>query len=170
MSDHKSTILVVVDCLTKYGHFIPINHPYTAKSIAIIFFDHIHKLHGLPTTIVSDRDPVFISTFWSQLFQLLGTQLAHSSAYHPQSDGQTERLNQCLENFLRCVTADKPKQWARWLPMAEWWYNTTFHSSLQLTPFEAFYGYKPPQLGIPQEPKSCDFEVEQFLEERKKML
>ena len=68
------------------------------------------------------------------------------------------------------MTADKPKHWAKWLPLTEWWYNTTFHSSLQLTPFEALYGYKPPQLGIPQEAKSNDFEVDQFLEERKKML
>ena len=170
LSDHKTTIFVVVDRLTKYAHFIPLSHPYTAKQVATIFFEHIHKLHGLPTTIVSDRDPIFVSVFWSQLFKLVGTQLAHTSSYHPQSDGLTERLNQCLENYLRCMTSDRPKQWSKWLPMAKWWYNTNFHTALQLTPFEALYGYKPPQLGIPQEPKSVDWEVNQFLEDRRKAL
>lgn len=127
---------MVIDRFTKFGHFIAISHPYTAKTIATIFFEHIHKLHGLPSTIVSDRDPVLLSTFWRQLFQLLGTKMAHTSAYHPQLDGQTERLNQCLENFLRCKMADT-KQWVKWLTMAEWWYNINFHTSLQATPFEA---------------------------------
>lgn len=102
LSDHKSTILMVVNRLTKFDH--------TAKDIATIFFAQIHKLHGLPSTIVSDRDPIFVSTFWSQLFKLLGIKLVHTSAYHPQSDGQTKSLNQCLENYLRCMTFDRPKQ------------------------------------------------------------
>ena len=78
----------------------------------------------------------------------MGTQLHYSSAYHPQSDGQTERVNRCLENYLRCMTANRPIQWKKWLSAAEWWYNTNFHSGLQCTPFEALYGYTPPQLSI----------------------
>ena len=169
-SNQKSIVMVVVDRLTKYVHFIALSHPYTAHQVASVFFDQIHKLHGLPSTIVSDRDPIFLSAFWRQLFKMVGTKLAHSSAYHPQSDGQTERVNQCLENFLRCMSSDRPKQWATWLPMAEWWYNTTFHTALQLTPFEALYGYKPPQLGIPQEPKSVNPEVNTFLDMRRRAL
>lgn len=78
----------------------------------------------------------------------MGTQLHYSSAYHPQSDGQTERVNRCLENYLRCMTTSRPTQWKQWLPAAEWWYNTNFHTGLRYTPFEALYGCSPPQLSI----------------------
>ncbi|KAK0595996.1 hypothetical protein LWI29_011826 [Acer saccharum] len=140
----KNSILVVIDRLTKYAHFLALTHPFTAQQVAHLFFDQIHKLHGVPTTIVSDRDKIFTSTFWQQLFKLVGTKLCLSSAYHPQTDGQSERLNQCLENYLRCMTSARPMKWAWWLPMAEWWYNTNFHTALTMTPFEALYGYKPP--------------------------
>jgi hypothetical protein len=80
------------------------------------------------------------------LFKLQGTTLAFSSAYHPQTDGQTEALNKCLEWYLRCFVGTKPKAWIKWLPMAEWWYNTNHHSSTGLTPFEAVYGFVPPKL------------------------
>lgn len=82
-----SVILVVVDRFTKYGHFIPLSHPYTASKVAHAFIANVLKLHGMPTTIVSDRDPVFTSSFWKELFHLQGISLAFSSAYHPQSDG-----------------------------------------------------------------------------------
>ncbi|XP_059310661.1 uncharacterized protein LOC132062018 [Lycium ferocissimum] len=77
-----------------------------------------------------------------------GTQLHYSSAYHPQSDGQTERVNKCLENYLRCMTSNRPTNWKHWLNAAEWWYNTNFHTSLQCTPFEDLYGYSPPHLSL----------------------
>ncbi|KAM7497180.1 hypothetical protein LguiA_021594 [Lonicera macranthoides] len=169
-SDHKNSILVVIDRFSKYAHFFPLSHPYTAQEVAALFFANVHKLHGLPATIVSDRDPIFLSQFWSHLFKLLGTKLCHSTSYHPQTDGQTERLNQCLETFLRCMTSDKPKQWAKWIPLAEWWYNTTYHSSLQLTPFEVVYGYPPPHLSIPQFETHKEIDVQQFLQERKTMM
>lgn len=136
----------MVDRFTKYGHFLPLAHPYTASTVAQVFLTHIFKLHGMPKTIVSDRDPVFTSSFWRELFHLQGISLAFSSAYHPQSDGQTESLNKCLETYLRCYAGAKPKDWSLWLPMAEWWYNTNHHSSTRLTPFEAVYGYSPPSL------------------------
>jgi hypothetical protein len=139
-------ILVVVDRLTKYGHFIPLSHPYTASKVAQLFLSNVLKLHGMPTTIVSDRDPVFTSSFWRELFHLQGISLAFSLAYHSQSDGQTEALNKCLETYLRCYVRAKPKEWSTWLPMAEWWYNTNHHSSTGFTPFEAVYGYPPPSL------------------------
>ncbi|KAD7480241.1 hypothetical protein E3N88_03377 [Mikania micrantha] len=117
----KDTILVVVDQLTKYGHFIPLGHPYSAAQLAQVFLDEIFKLHGCPDTIVSDRDPLFMSNFWKEFMRLQGVTLSFSSVYHPQTDGQTEVLNRCLETYLRCMTMDSPLQWLKWLPLAQWW-------------------------------------------------
>lgn len=111
-SAHFNCILVVVDKFSKYGHFLPLSHPFTAAKVAKVFLDNIYKLHGLPTNIISNRDRIFTSTFWQALFQLSGTKLCMSSAYHPQSDGQTERLNQCLETFLRCFVHTCPTKWS----------------------------------------------------------
>ncbi|KAF7126621.1 hypothetical protein RHSIM_Rhsim11G0093400 [Rhododendron simsii] len=108
------------------------------------FLDNVFKLHGMPRSIVSDRDTIFTSSFWQELFRLQGTSLNLSTSYHPQSDGQTEVVNRCLENYLRCLTGDRPKVWVHWLPLAEWWYNTTFHISTGITPYEALYGQSPP--------------------------
>ena len=95
----KEVILVVVDRFTKYSYFVGISHPYTTFHVARTFMDNLYKLHGLPQSIVSDRDPIFISAFWQELFKLLGTELKLSTAYHPQTDGQTERVNACLETY-----------------------------------------------------------------------
>lgn len=108
----------------------------------------MHTLHGIPESIVTDRDRIFLSNFWQALFRLLGTQLHYSTAYHPQSDDQTERVNQCIENCLRCMTSSRPIQWKQWLPLAEWWYNTNFYTSLQCSPFEALCGFNPPHLPL----------------------
>jgi hypothetical protein len=118
-SDRFNAVLVVIDKFSKYGHFIPIHHPYTAIQIAKLFLDHVYKLHGLPKAIISNRDPVFTSNLWLELFRLTDTKLLMSSAYHPQTDGQTERLNQCLEGFLRCTVHSCPRQWSKWLSIAE---------------------------------------------------
>jgi hypothetical protein len=158
---------VVVDRLTKFGHFIPLTHPFNAKEVATLFFENIYKYHGLPATIISDRDSLFLSKFWSQVFKLLGTELHYTTAYHPQTDGQTERLNQCLESYLRCMTSDKPKDWCKWIHLAQWWYNSSYHSSIKLIPFEALFGYAPPQLSIPQQMMNKDSEVQEFLQDRK---
>lgn len=169
-SESYSVIMVVVDRLSKYAHFIPISHPYTASKIAQVFLANIFKLHGLPNSIVTDRDPTFTSTFWKELFKLQGTTLKFSSAYHPQTDGQTEIVNKMVEQYLRCFSGDKPKGWVKWLPLAEWWYNTNIHASTKLSPFESVYGYPPPKL-IPYTPGTTQLqEVENTLKTRDEII
>jgi hypothetical protein len=97
----------------------------------------------MPQAIISDHDRIFTSTLWQELFKLAKVDLRMSTAYHPQSDGQTERVNQCLETFLRCYAHAAPRQWSSWLDHAEFWYNTSFHSAIGRSPFEVMYGYAP---------------------------
>ena len=99
-SNGKNVIMVVIDRLTKYAHFCALSQPFKASTVADYFMETIQKLHGTPNIIVSDRDPIFIGNFWIELFSCLGTQLAHRSSYQPQSDGQTEIVNKCLEGYL----------------------------------------------------------------------
>ncbi|KAJ4812719.1 polyprotein [Rhynchospora pubera] len=169
-SKGRDVILVVVDRLTKYGHFIPLTHPYNAAVVAQVFVDHIYKLHGLPQNLVSDRDPIFTSQFWRELMDKIGIQLNMSTAYHPQSDGQTERLNQCLEQYLRCMIFEQQKKWVSWLSFAEYWYNTSHHQSLGMTPFQALYGYQPPLLPLGDTIKSQDPSVNNWLKDRQQAL
>lgn len=140
-SDGYSVILVVVDRFTKYAHFIPLKHPYTAQIIARVVLDNIVKLHGLPKTVVTDRDKVFMSSFWKELFRIYNVKLLFSTAYHPQTDGQTERVNQCVEMYLHCAVHNFPSKWKSWLALAELWYNSSYHTSLGCSPFKALYGY-----------------------------
>lgn len=142
-SQGKTVIFVVVDRLSKYGHFVPMSHPYNAQQVAHVFMDNIYKLHGLPKTFVSDRAKVFLSQFWKSLFKLLKVNLHMSTAYHPQTDGQAEVVNRCLECYLRCMSGEKPKEWLSWLSLAEFWYNTNYHSSIATTPYEVVYCQKP---------------------------
>jgi len=146
----KSLVLTVVDRFSKYAHFIALSHPYTAVSVARAFFDNIVRLHGIPCSIVSDRDPVFTSTFWSELFNLAGVKLRLSTAFHPQTDGQSEVTNRILGVYLCCLAGDRPKSWIRWLPWAEYCYNTSFQTALRATPFEVVYGRAPPPI-VPYE-------------------
>lgn len=106
----KEVIFVVVDRFSKYAHFIAIPHPYTVIIMARVFLDNIYKLHGLPATIVSDIDAVFLCLFWKELFAKQGVKLCYFTAYHPQSDGQIEVVNKCLENYLCCMTRTSPAQ------------------------------------------------------------
>lgn len=93
---------------------------------------------------MSDRDPLFISNFWKEFLGQSRVEQNLSSSYHPQSDGQSEVVNRCLENYLRAFTWQHSQNWSCWLSMAEWWYNTTFHSSINTMPFEVVYGQAPP--------------------------
>ena len=102
------------------------------------------KLHGFPNSITSDRDPIFVSQFWKDLMAFQGVHLQLSSTYHPQTDGQSEVVNRCLETFLRCMCCDVPHERSKWLPLAEWWYNTNHHISIQCSPYEVMFGQPPP--------------------------
>lgn len=169
-SNGKNTIFVVVDRLSKSAHFLTLSHPYTAKMVAEKFIDGVVKLHGLPRSIVSDRDPVFISHFWQEFFKLSGTQLNMSSAYHPQTDGQSEVVNRCLEQYLRCFTAHQPRRWSYFLPWAEFWYNTTHHTSIGMSPFQALYGRLPPTIPRYNTGDSHVHEVDRNLASRDELL
>ena len=168
-SQQFDTILVVIDKFTKYGHFIPMSHPFTALTVAQLFINHVYKLHGLPQIIISDRDRVFTSSLWQELFKLTDTTLNMSSSYHPQTDGQTERLNQCLETYLRCMVHACPKKWSHWLALAEFWYNTTFHSALGKSPFEVLYGHSPRHFGIMATDQCSSQDLAQWLSDRSLM-
>lgn len=164
-SNGKDVILVIVDKLTKYSHFVPLIHPYSAATVAQKVLDTIVKLHGPPKSVISDRDPIFVSNFWKELMKVMGAQLKLSSAYHPQTDGQTERVNQCLEMYLRCITGHKPNQWCQWLPMAELWYNSCFHTAIGMSPFKALYNQDPPSVNY-QQSKATNPGVKEFVQDR----
>jgi hypothetical protein len=102
----KSVVMAAVDRFSKYTHFISLGHPYTAVSVAQAFFDNIVKLHVISCSIVSDRDPVFTSTFWKELFTFSGIKLRMSTAFHPQTDGQSKVTNHILGVYLRCLAGD----------------------------------------------------------------
>lgn len=169
-SEGHTVIFVVVDRLSKYAHFIPLKHPYTAPIVASIFVKEVIRLHGIPESIVFNRDKVFLSNFWKELFCMLGTTLKRSTAYHPQTNGQTEVVNRCLETYLRCFTTDTPKKWVTWLPWAEYWYNTSFHTSTKTTPFRILYGRDPPHLLYYGSLRTPVSNVDQYFEERDRML
>lgn len=165
-SKGNEVIWVIVDRFSRYGHFLALPHPITAKSLAVLFFENFYRLHGLPETIVSDRDSLFLSEFWQNLFKLTGTRLNFTTAYHPQSDGSTERVNQCLEQYLRNMTSEVPKNWSTWLASAEWWYNTTFHTALQSTPFQVVYGIKPRHMAWQERSHTSLHSLEELLAEK----
>jgi hypothetical protein len=123
----------------------------------------------MPTTIVSDRDRIFTSNLWRELFRLAKVDLCMSTAYHPQSDGQSERVNQCLETFLRCYVHACPRQWSSWLDLAEFWYNTSLHSAHGRSPFEVLYGFAPQQFGLHAADDPPVSELADWLRERELM-
>ena len=132
----KSVILTVVKLLfSKSAHFIALGHPYTATSVARVFFADIIRLRGIPSSIVSDRDPVFTSNFWRELFKLSGVQLNMSSVFHPQTNGQSKSTNKIIAMYLCYLTGYRPRNWLQWLPWVEFCYNSSFQAVLGTTPF-----------------------------------
>ena len=136
------SIWVIVDRLTKSAHFLPVKTTYTAAQYARLYLDEIVSLHGVPTSIVSDRGPQFTSKFWQSFQEALGSQLHFSTAFHPQTDGQSERTIQTLEDMLRACVIDFEGSWDQHLPLIEFAYNNSYQASIQMAPFEALYGRK----------------------------
>jgi hypothetical protein len=136
----NDSIWVIVDRLTKSAHFIAFKTGTLVPRLAEIYVEQIVKLHGIPSSIVSDRDPRFTSRFWESLQEALGTKLRLSSAYHPQTDGQSERTIQSLEDLLRACVLEGGGSWDSYLPLIEFTYNNSYHSSIGMAPFEALYG------------------------------
>jgi transposase InsO family protein len=135
-----NSIWVIVDRLTKSAHFIHISTTYRVRQYAELYTSHIVCYHGIPKTIISDRGSIFIAHFWEQLHECLGTHLIQSSAYHPQTDGQTERVNQIIEDMLHaCVLTNGPK-WDKHLPLVEFSYNNSYQESIKMLPFKALNG------------------------------
>lgn len=162
-SGKYDVILLVVDKFTKYVQFIPLVHPFTAPQLATSYLDTVYKLHGLPEVIVFGCDCIFKSSFWQHIFKATDTKLHMSSSYHPQIDGQSEKLNQCLETYLRCCIHSCPTKWARWLPLMEYCYNTNYHSVLGRTPFEVLYRHLPRHFGIPGAKTAAIPDIEAWL-------
>ena len=149
-SEGFDCILVVVDRLTKMARFVPTVKTLDTPGLANIFLREIFALHGTPEDIVSDRGKHFVSRFWASLMQLLHIKSNLSTAYHPETDGQTERVNQILEQYLRVYVNYQQDDWVSLLPLAEFAYNNTPHSATQLSPFFANKGYHP-KLTVHQE-------------------
>jgi hypothetical protein len=134
------SIWVIVDRLTKIAHFLPVKTDHLVAIYAQLYIACILSLHGIPKTIVSDRGTQSVSKFWSEMHKSLGTKLLHSSAYHPQTSGQTERLNQILEDMLRTCVLEFLQKWDNCLSLAEFSYNNSYQKSIKMAPFEALYG------------------------------
>jgi transposase InsO family protein len=136
------SIWVIIDHFLKVAHFIPVKTTYKGAKLAELYIARIVCLHGLPKKIVSDRGTQFMSRFWEKLHETMDTRLNFSSAYHPQTNGQTERVNQILEDMLRAYTLKDSKSWDKCLPNAEFSYNNFYQKSLKMSTFKVLYGRK----------------------------
>ncbi|GJZ66089.1 reverse transcriptase domain-containing protein [Tanacetum coccineum] len=141
-SSRHDAIWVIVDRLTKSAHFLPIREDYKINRLARVYLNEIIVRHGVPISIISDRDSRFTLRFWQSMHEALGTRLDMSTAYHLQIDGQSERIIQTLEDMLRACVMDFGGSWDVYLPLVMFSYNNSYHSSVRCTPFETLYGRK----------------------------
>ncbi|GKB93762.1 reverse transcriptase domain-containing protein [Tanacetum coccineum] len=141
-SNEDDTIWVIVDRLTKSAHFIPTRETDSMETLTRLYIKEIVSWHGVPISIISDHDSHFTSKLWQSLQSALGTQLDMSTTYHPETDGQSERTIQTLEDMLRACVIDFRKGWEKHLPLVEFSYNNNYHASIKAEPFEALYGRK----------------------------
>ncbi|XP_017255857.2 transposon Ty3-I Gag-Pol polyprotein isoform X1 [Daucus carota subsp. sativus] len=166
------SVMVVVDRYSKMAHFVPCRKAMDASHVAELYFKEIFRLHGVPRSITSDRDTKFMGHFWRTLWKKIGTELRFSTAYHPETDGQTEVVNRSLGNLLRCFAGDKPKQWDLVLPFAEFAYNNSKNRTTQLSPFEVVGGLSPNTVldlaPIPN-PKKASAKAEEMVERIKEI-
>ena len=152
---------MVADCLSKYTHFVGLKHPFTAVILAAVFTREIVRLHGVPHSIVSDRDKIFLTLRYCPTFQYCLSSSSH---------GWTKVLNRCLETYLCCFVHHKPKSWARYLSWSEYCYNTSFHTVAMTTPFHIVYGRDPPSILTYEAGSSVFIEVDQQLLDRDAIL
>jgi hypothetical protein len=139
----NDSIMVVVDRFSKMAHFVPYRKTFDAYHIASLFLREIMHLHGIPVSIIFDRDVKFVSYFWKNLWAKLGTRLLFYSAFYPQTDGQTKVTNRSLGNLLRCLINEHDASWDLILPQTEFAYNNSANQTIGTTPFELVYGLKP---------------------------
>ncbi|GKC08479.1 putative reverse transcriptase domain-containing protein [Tanacetum coccineum] len=142
MATGQDTIWVIIDRLTKSSHFLPMREEDSLGKLTRRYLKEVVSRHGVPVLIISDRDSRFASHFWRSLHKALGTQLDMSTTYHPQTDGQSERTIQTLEDMLRACVLDFGKGWDKHLPLVEFSYNNSYHTSIKAAPFEVLYGRK----------------------------
>ncbi|XP_071924879.1 uncharacterized protein [Coffea arabica] len=135
-------VWVIVDRLTKSAHFLRMSMSFSLEKLVKLYTEEIMRLHGIPISIVSDRDPRFVSRFWQKFQETLGTKLKFSTAYHPQKDGQSERTIQTLEDMLRSCILEFGGKWSQYMTLVEFAYNNSYHASIQMAPYEALYGRK----------------------------
>ncbi|GJZ29875.1 putative reverse transcriptase domain-containing protein [Tanacetum coccineum] len=141
-SSSQDAIWIIVDRLNKSAHFLPMKETDSMEKLTRQYLKEVVSRHGVPVSNISDRDSKFTSHLWQSLNKDLGTQLDMSTAYHPQTDGQSERTIQTLEDMLRACVIDFRKGWDRHLPLGEFSYNNSYHTSIKAAPFEALYGQK----------------------------
>jgi hypothetical protein len=138
----NDSIWVIVDRLTEVAHFVLVKVTFGTEHLEKLYVEHILRLHRAPKNIVSDRGPQFVAKFWLSFHKLMGTTLNYSTAFHPQTDRQTERVNQVLEDMLRACALTYNTDWESSLLFVEFSYNNNFQASLRMAPFEALYGRK----------------------------
>ena len=141
-SSGYDAIWVIVDKLTQTAHFLPIKKTYSTDRLARLYVNQIVCLHREPVSILSDRGTTFTSVFWQELHKALSTRLDFSTAFHPQTDGQSERTIQTLEDMFRMCIMDFGGQWDLHLPLIKFAYNNSYHASIEMAPYEALYGRK----------------------------
>jgi len=163
-------IIVVVDSVSKHAHFMETVTTVTAAGAMNLYLRHVWKHHGLPRKVISDRGPQFIAAFMKELYRLLGIELASSTAYHPQTDGQTERVNQELEQYIRLFINERQDNWNSLIPLAEFAYNNHVHSSTQQTLFFLDTGCHPWMGFEPYQPRSRVEAVNEFADRMKATL
>ena len=137
-----NSVWVIVDKLTKPAHFIPVRMDYSMDRLAELYVEEIVRLHGVLLSIVLDRDPRFTSRFWKELQSALGTKLKFSTTFHPQTNGQSGRLIQVIEDMLRGCVMEFSRSWDRYIPLMEFAYNNSFQSSIGMALYEVLYGQK----------------------------
>jgi len=166
MSKGHDSILVVCDRFSKMSYFVAMTEKTTAEGLAKLFRDNIRKLHGLPESVILDRGLQFAAGLTKELNKMLGIETKLSMAYHLETNGQTERMNQELEQYLRMYVNHRQNNWAEWLAMAEFAFNNKVHAATKMSPFQINYG-REPRMGFDIRKKGKNEKAEEFAREMK---